>query len=828
MCFETFVHVSILHETELFIFTDLGTRHVDIFTITNFVEVIFKMPGNCHFKDAWLEHPDYRGWILKESSDLGTARCAVCMCKFSVRNMGEAAVKSHKKSEKHTANLQQQQRHSTLSLKSFFKAKGAESSSVSITSTDATTSTCAPSTSKVTTPIPVAAREETLKAEILWCLKVVEDHLSFHSCQHNSELFQRMFPDSAIAKGFTLSETKCRYMTVFGLGPYVQDLLYDNIKQSNHYVILFDESLNKKLQKKQMDFLIRTWQHNEVCTRYLTSVFIGHGSAVHLKEELNKVLHTVGLEKLLQISMDGPNVNWKMYDDFTREYTADLTKSILNIGSCGLHIVNGAFLTGAKAADWEVESFLSSLYYLFSDSPARREDYQKITGDHTMPLKFCKTRWLENLPVAERAISIWESVCAYVKAVEEKKIPHPKNKSFETVSKCTHITDFLARLYFFISVAKLVNPFLTDYQTDAPMLPFLAEDLTRMLASLMQRFLKLDRSTITSPYKIMQVDVSSEAIQLPLAKLDIGFYTEKKLKDLKAKNIISELKVLEFRTQAKKFLAAMTRKLIERCPLKYALVRNIGCLSPKNMAKDKENSTAKLKRVLNTLSDAHRLKDSCDDILREYSEACDEASRSAEMRDFDPKKERLDSVMCKFLSESRYSTLLKLVRMLLVLSHGQASIERGFSINNEVEEDNLLGHSLISLRAIYDHIKYVGGIKNVTIDKSIMLAASAGRQKYHIYLDEQRRKKEKEKKEGKRKGLMDGLEELKAKQMRLQADVKSLHTSADKYAEEAESQGRLTCISKSNSLRRTAKEKASQLQVIQKQIDEQLNAIKNY
>ncbi|XP_022241883.1 uncharacterized protein LOC111085825 [Limulus polyphemus] len=230
----------------------------------------------------------------------------------------------------------------------------------------------------------------------------------------------------------------------------------------------------------------------------------------------------------------------------------------------------------------------------------------------------------------------------YVKAVEEKKISHPKNKSFETVQKCTKMADFPARLSFFISVAKLVNPFLTDYQTDAPMLPFLAEEVTRMLASLMQRFLKLDRSTLTSPYKIMQVDISSEAIQLPLTKVYIGFYTEKKLKDLKAKNIISERRILEFRVQAKQFLAAMTRKLIDRCPLKYALVRNMECLNPKSMAKDKENSTAKLKRMLSSLSDANRLEDSCDDILREYSEACDETSRSAEMREFDPKKDRLD------------------------------------------------------------------------------------------------------------------------------------------------------------------------------------------
>ncbi|XP_071482987.1 uncharacterized protein, partial [Diadema antillarum] len=745
------------------------------------------MPRNCHFIEAWLNNSAYSEWIMKVSTDTGIARCSVCQCNFSIRNMGEAALKSHAKSDKHKTNIQNK-KSTVLTINTFFKPKQQMGSSVPcVQYSDASTSACAPSSKVTPSPVAtVAAREDTLKAEILWCLKLVEDHLSFHSCHHNNILFQRMFPDSAIAKGFQLSETKCRYITVFGLGPYVQDLLYDNIKQSKHYVILFDESLNQKLQKKQMDFLIRTWQHGQVCTRYLTSVFIGHGSAVHLKEEISKVLHTVGLDKLLQISMDGPNVNWRIYDDFTRQYTADLNQSILNIGSCRLHIVNGAFLTGAKEAEWEVESFLSSLYYLFSDSPARREDYQKITGDHTMPLKFCKTRWLENLPVAERAINIWESVCMYVKAVEEKKIPHPKNKSFETVLKCTRIPDFVARLHFFISVAKLINPFLTDYQTDAPMLPFLAEDLTRMLASVMQRFLKLDRNTITSPYKIMQIDVSDEAIQLPLTKIDIGFYTEKKLKDLTGKKIISDRRVLEFRTQAKKFLAAMTRKLIERCPLKYGLVRNLGCLNPRNMARDKDNSMTKLKRMPSTLSDENRLEDSCDDIIREYVEACDEASTSPEMRDFDAKKDRLDSVMCQFLSGSWYSTILNVVRMMLILSHGQASIEREFSVNNEVEEVNLQGQSLVSLRAIYDHIKHVGGIDNIKLDKSIMLAASAGRQRYHMYLDDERRSKEKAKKEGKRKALMDSLDGLKAKQIRLQADVKSLNASADKFAEEAE------------------------------------------
>ena len=132
------------------------------------------------------------------------------------------------------------------------------------------------------------------------------------------------------------------------------------------------------------------------------------------------------------------------------------------------------------------------------------------------------------------------------------------------------------------------------------------------------------------------------------------------------------------------------------------------------------------------------------------------------------------------------------VSMCLILSHGQASIGRGFSVNRHMEVDNLNSHSLINLRAVYDYIKYVGGIENITISKALLVGAAAGRQKYHAYLDEQKRKEEKAKKKNKRKGMLDELEELKAKRTRLQNDIKSLQQSADKYANKAESTGQVT------------------------------------
>ena len=49
---------------------------------------------------------------------------------------------------------------------------------------------------------------------------------------------------------------------------------------------------------------------------------------------------------------------------------------------------------------------------------------------------------------------------------------------------------------------------------------------------------------------------------------------------------------------------------------------------------------------------------------------------------FNPSASRLDTLMLDSMSRTdTYSKLWKLVKMLLVLSHGQATVERGFSMN---------------------------------------------------------------------------------------------------------------------------------------------------
>ena len=122
----------------------------------------------------------------------------------------------------------------------------------------------------------------------------------------------------------------------------------------------------------------------------------------------------------------------------------------------------------------------------------------------------------------------------------------------------------------------------------------------------------------------------------------------------------------------------------------------------------------------------------------------------------------------------------------LVDSHGQATVERGFSTNKQVSVDNLQECSFVALRQISDYIKTVNGSLNVKITKSMISSVATARQKYMSYLDKEKKRKEKEVITMKRKSVMEELDDLKAKKKKLECEAEGLAKSADCYSLKAE------------------------------------------
>ena len=158
--------------------------------------------------------------------------------------------------------------------------------------------------------------DSVTRAEISWAVKVIMFSYSLSSCSGISKLFQTMFPDSKIAEHVTLSNDKCSYMICYGIAPYLQSVLMDELKETQMYVVSFDESMNSVTQNEQMDINVRFWHptKNRVEVRYLDSMFLSHTAARNLLHNFNLATSKLSAPNMIQVSMDGPNVNWAFYN----------------------------------------------------------------------------------------------------------------------------------------------------------------------------------------------------------------------------------------------------------------------------------------------------------------------------------------------------------------------------------------------------------------------------------------------------------------------------------------------------------------------------------
>ena len=95
--------------------------------------------------------------------------------------------------------------------------------------------------------------------------------------------------------------------------------------------------------------------------------------------------------KLVQISIDGPNVNLKLLEKISEEQTSNEFHQLVSTGSYGLHMIHGAFHARAEKTEWSIKKILTGAYYVLHYSPARREDYQEVTGSKKIPSNFCST-----------------------------------------------------------------------------------------------------------------------------------------------------------------------------------------------------------------------------------------------------------------------------------------------------------------------------------------------------------------------------------------------------------------------------------------------------
>ena len=105
-----------------------------------------------------------------------------------------------------------------------------------------------------------------------------------------------------------------------------------------------------------------------------------------------------------------------------------------------------------------------------------------------LSLKFCTTRWTEDAEVAKPAILIWPHMVKYINIVDKRpKSKRPTCNSYSTVTNIVKDLLTLAKLQIFVAVASELKEFLTIFQGDTLLTPFLHQYVKGMYSKLLEK-----------------------------------------------------------------------------------------------------------------------------------------------------------------------------------------------------------------------------------------------------------------------------------------------------------------------------------------------------
>ena len=294
---------------------------------------------------------------------------------------------------------------------------------------------------------------------------------------------------------------------------------------------------------------------------------------------------------------------------------------------------------------------------------------------------FCGTRWLEDEKVASRALEIWDDVikmCNHWESLAKSK--RPSSKSYKTLLEATKDTLMQAKLHFFCFVAKAVSPFLSIYQTTKPMLPFFYDDLHDVTRLLMDKIIVSSvLNEAKSATALCKIDIAKK--ENLLIKPNVGFAATAEINELQKKDKVTTTSLKTFRKNCVIFLSSMLSKLLERSPLKYAVVRNASCISPQVIATKPDLSKKYLKNFLERMVQSKRIsaKDA-DQVQTEFTKFHQSTvlQHRTLFQNFDKLNDRLDKFYFDDVSVKDFPKFERIVMMILCLGHGQAGVERGF------------------------------------------------------------------------------------------------------------------------------------------------------
>lgn len=286
-------------------------------------------------------------------------------------------------------------------------------------------------------------------------------------------------------------------------------------------------------------------------------------------------------------------------------------------------------------------------------------------------------------------------------------------------------------MHFAMSSADLFMNFTETFQKDEPLVHMLYLKLQELIEKLARRVCKhVSESNYDELFQTQNI--------LPLKDIVVSQDVKKELMHLPEKDI------LLFMRNVKEHYVAGCSHLIEKSLSNTALIKSLKCLSPLYIKNKKS--------CRDIVSIARKLPISIkeDVLIDEFKILQLEATESSN------ENERIDHYWRKLLNkknaigQKKYAEIEKVVKVALSLSHGNANIERRFSVSRSALTDEKASTSERTFNAILTIKDALKSFSNkpelVPMTSKLISMGQSAHKHYIMYMEEQKRLKEIEEK----------------------------------------------------------------------------------
>lgn len=210
--------------------------------------------------------------------------------------------------------------------------------------------------------------------------------------------------------------------------------------------------------------------------------------------------------------------------------------------------------------------------------------------------------------------------------------------------------------------------------------------------------------------------------------------------------------------------------------------------------------------------------------MNQYREFIQQAKihNDTEFRSLDPLKVRLDRFIFTFIPPLAVQ-LRSIYRLVCTLSHGQATVERGFSDNKFIEQDNLDTDNMIARRRVYSYMKE-GGYDAATfpLTEKLLKSVDKSHEQYEKFRKEQQKKKTSDELNAEKIKLLDELADARKTKDQLTSSSTKFSMDADhlclKAGKAKNYSDIMSLVLQSNTLRQKSNESKRKAETLDDQI----------